>query len=392
MDVEDSEGAYSFLSTVAGSMIGVTGITFSITIAALLQASSQYGPRLLNTFMRDRGNQIVLGTFISTYTYCLLILRSVDSTPGVVFIPRFSLFVAMVLTMMGVGILVYFFNHVATSMQAENIIAEVGRDLEDAIERLFPESVDYGIYQYTLRDERDLTEAFEEETESFMKSEISGYLQAVDFEELVKIAEKHDLTMRIAHRPGDFVTKDGELVRIVPSDDGIDEISKELVDAFIIGDQRLRINDVEFTVNQLVEIAVRALSSGVNDPFTTIACIDQLASGLVALVKRSIPAGYHYDSEDRLRVITDPLTFAGIIEGAFNQIRQNGYSSVAVTIRLLEAIKTIAPHTRTREQKVTLSKQAEMLRHASQQEVPGKWDREDIEERYQETMQALGQA
>ncbi|MGV9102850.1 MAG: DUF2254 family protein [Candidatus Thorarchaeota archaeon] len=99
MDVEDSEGAYSFLSTVAGSMIGVTGITFSITIAALLQASSQYGPRLLNTFMRDRGNQIVLGTFISTYTYCLLILRSVDSTPGVVFIPRFSLFVAMVLTM-----------------------------------------------------------------------------------------------------------------------------------------------------------------------------------------------------------------------------------------------------------------------------------------------------
>ncbi|MFO7835852.1 MAG: DUF2254 domain-containing protein [Candidatus Thorarchaeota archaeon] len=277
-------------------------------------------------------------------------------------------------------------------MQAENIIAEVGRDLEGAIERLFPESVDYSIYPYTLRNERDLAKVFEEETGSFIGSEISGYLQAIDSDALVKIAEKHDVTMRIARQPGDFVTKDGELVRFPPIDDGIDEITKEVVDAFIIGDQRLRINDVEFTVNQLVEIAVRALSSGVNDPFTAMACIDQLASGLVALVKRSIPAGYYYDSEDRLRVITDPLTFAGIIEAAFNQIRQNGYSSVAVTIRLLEAIKTIAPHTRTREQKVTLSKQAEMLRHASQQEVPGKWDREDIEERYQEAMQTLGQA
>lgn len=391
IDVADTEGAYSFLSTVAGSMIGTTGVVFSITIVALVQASSQYGPRLLSTFLRDRGNQVVLGTFISTYTYCLFVLRSVDTSPGAVFIPSFSLFVAIILAMISVVVLVYFFHHVSTSLQAEHIIAEVGRDLEDAIKRLFPESIDYSIYQYALRDERDLTKACKEETESFIESQTSGYLQAVDSEALVKIAEKHDLTMRIARRPGDFVTKAGELVSITPGEDSINEITNEIVDAFIIGDQRLRINDVEFTVNQLVEIAVRALSPGINDPFTAMACIDQLASGLSELVKRSIPAGYHYDSEDRLRVITDPLTFAGIIEAAFNQIRQNGYSNVAVTIRLLEAIKTIAPHTQTKEQRVTLSRQAEMLRRASQQEIPEKLDREDVEERYQAAMQALDQ-
>lgn len=392
IDVPDTEGAYSFLSTVAGSMIGVTGVTFSITIVALVQASSQYGPRLLNTFLRDRGNQIVLGTFISTYTYCLFILRSVDTTPGDVFIPSFSLFVAIVLTMISVGVLVYFFHHVTRSLQAEHIIAEVGRDLDEAIERLFPESIDYTIYQYALSDERDLTKEYEEETESYIESETSGYLQALDSKALVEIAEKYDLRMRIAHRPGDFVTKGGDLVSIAPKESDIDDITDEVVDAFIIGDQRLRINDVEFMVDQLVEIAVRALSPGINDPFTAMACIDQLASGLSELVKRSIPAGYHYDSEDRLRVITDPLTFTGIIEAAFNQIRQNGYSNVAVTIRLLEAIETVAPHTRTKEQKVTLSRQAEMLRRASQQEVPEKFDREDIEERYQAVMSALGQA
>ena len=392
IDVADTEGAYSFLSTVAGSMIGVTGVTFSITIVALVQASSQYGPRLLNTFLRDRGNQVVLGTFISTYTYCLFILSSVNTTPGDVFIPSFSLFVAIVLTMISVGVLVYFFHHVTRSLQAEHIIAGVGRDLDEAIERLFPESIDYSIYEYALRDERDLTKECEEETQAYIESETSGYIQALDSKALVEIAENYDLTMRIAHRPGDFVTKGGEIVSVVPGDSDVDDITDEVVDAFIIGDQRLRINDVEFMVDQLVEIAVRALSPGINDPFTAMACIDQLASGLSELVKRSIPAGYHYDSEDRLRVITDPLTFTGIIEAAFNQIRQNGYSNVAVTIRLLEAIKTIAPHTRTKEQKVTLSRQAEMLRRASQQEIPEKFDREDIEERYQAVMSALGQA
>ncbi len=159
--------------------------------------------------------------------------------------------------------------------------------------------------------------------------------------------------------------------------------------AFVLGNQRLRVHDVEFTVNQLVEIAVRALSPGINDPFTAFGCIDQLGAGLTQLVKRSIPAGYHLDKDGQLRVLTDALTFTSILDAAFDQIRQHARSDTAVTIRLLEAITTIAPHTRTAEQRKTLRRQAEMIHRGSQEAIPEKWDRDDIEGRYRLASDAL---
>jgi uncharacterized membrane protein len=389
IDISDPSGAYSFLSTVSGAMIGVTGVTFSITIVALVQASSQFGPRLLNNFLRDRGNQFVLGTFISTYTYCLFVLRSITNTPEVLFIPNLAMFVALVLAVMSIVVLVYFFHHVTVILQAEHVIAEVGRELEQAIERLFPESLDYSIYARELRNKEDIPPFLQEDASSTIDSEVGGYLQAIDVEALVGIAEEYDAVLRAANKPGDFVTKDGPLIEVWSGDSDLEEISQKVKDAFIIGDQRLRINDVEFSVDQLVEIAVRALSPGINDPFTAMACIDQLASGVSQLVQRSIPSGYHYGSEGTLRLITEPLTFSGILEASFNQIRQNAYSDVAVTIRLLEAISAIAPHIRTREQRDTLSRQAQMLHRASEEHIPEKWDREDATERFESTMETL---
>jgi uncharacterized membrane protein len=389
IDVADADGAYAFLSTVSGAMIGITGVIFSITIVALVQASSQFGPRLLSNFLRDRGNQIVLGTFISTYTYCLFILRSITSTPSRVFIPKFSLFVAIVLAVSSVVILVYFFHHVTVLLQAEHVIAQVGRELERAIQRLFPKTLDYSIYARALRSAEDLPACFDNECTSTIHSEIGGYIQAIDVGSLVAIAEEYNAVLRAVNRPGSFVTKDGSLLEVWLVDSNLEEISQKARNAFIIGDQRLRINDVEFTVNQLVEIAVRALSAGINDPFTAMACIDQLASGLSELVQRSIPSGYHYDGQGKLRLVTEALTFSGILEAAFNQIRQNAYSNVAVTIRLLDAIIAIAPHIRTREQRDTLSKQAQMLHRVSRETVPEKWDQEDITERFDSAMKAL---
>jgi len=389
IDISDPDGAYSFLSTVSGAMIGVTGVTFSITIVALVQASSQFGPRLLNNFLRDRGNQFVLGTFISTYTYCLFVLRSITNTPEVLFIPNLAMFVALVLAVMSIVVLVYFFHHVTVILQAEHVIAEVGRELEQAIERLFPESLDYSIYARELRNKEDIPPFLQEDASSTIDSEVGGYLQAIDVEALVGIAEEYDAVLRAANKPGDFVTKDGPLIEVWSGDSDLEEIYQKVKDAFIIGDQRLRINDVEFSVDQLVEIAVRALSPGINDPFTAMACIDQLASGVSQLVQRTIPSGYHYGSEGTLRLITEPLTFSGILEASFNQIRQNAYSDVAVTIRLLEAISAIAPHIRTREQRDTLSRQAQMLHRASEEHIPEKWDREDATERFESTMETL---
>lgn len=389
MDIIDPDGARNFLSIVSGSMIGVTGVTFSITIVALVQASSQFGPRLLNTFLRDRGNQVVLGTFMAAYTYCLLLMRSVTSTSERVFVPSFSLFVAAILAIFSVGVLVYFFHHVTVILQAEHVIASLGRDLDETISRLFPETSDYSTYGHGLESNDDIPAEMDEREKGAVSSEKAGYLQAIDIDALVSMAHKEDLFLRSLHKPGDFVQKDGELVEVWPHTFNEEVVVKTTQAAFILGDQRLRINDVEFLVNQLVEIAVRALSPGINDPFTAMACIDQLGSVLSGLMKKTIPQGYHYDSDDTLRLLTDALSFSGIIEASFNQIRQNAYSDVAVTIRLLDAILAMAPHVQTSEQRATLFRQAKMLSRCSKEAVPEEWDREEIQKRFDSVSEEL---
>ncbi len=384
----DPDGARTFLSTIAGSMITIAGVTFSITMVALSQASMQLGPRLLTNFMRDRGNQIVLGTFIATFVYCLLVMRSVKSTADDTVVPQFALLIGMALSLTSVGVLVYFFHHGSVQLQAEYIIEVVGRQLEIAVGDLFPEQLVHPRYG-RLKQETDLPEQLDLDDAWKVPSSRRGYVQVIDIDRLVQLADEHDWIMRLVYRPGDFVAQDSDIVAVWPAAAQDDALAEQIEDAFVLGKHRLRIQDVEFPVHQLVEIALRALSPGINDPFTALACVDQLASGLSLLVERSIPAGYHYGEDGQLRVLTDALTFTGVIEAAFNQIRQHARGSVAVTIRLLEAIATIAPHTRTREQRDTLSRQAEMILRGAEEAIPEQWDREAVQARYDAAIDAL---
>ncbi len=136
LGTNSAEGARSFLSTVAGSMISVAGVTFSITLVALSQTSSQYGPRLITNFLRNRGNQIVLGTFIATFVYCMLVLRTIRGTEEFAFVPHIAVTIGMVLAILSVGVLVFFIHHISTSLQAETIVTNIGHDLEASIARL----------------------------------------------------------------------------------------------------------------------------------------------------------------------------------------------------------------------------------------------------------------
>lgn len=385
--VSGPEGARTLLSTVAGSMITIAGVTFSITIAALSQAASQLGPRLLANFMRDRGNQIVLGTYVATFMYCLLVLRSVRSADENVFVPGLSVTFSLVMAVLSVGVLIYFFHHVSSMMQAENIIASVGRDLEASIARLFPEQAGWRMFEFELRSEDDIPEGFAEEAQA-IDARRSGYVQVIDHERLVAIATEHDLLLRALYHAGDFVGKGSQLVLVWPAEHAPDDLDEAVNEAFVLGSQRLRVQDVEYAINQLVEIALRALSPGINDPFTAMACIDQLGAMLAQLVERTIPSGYQYDENAALRLIRDTTTFTGVIDAAFNQIRQHGSSNVAVTIRLLEALAIIAPRARTHEQRQALKRQAMMIRRGSEA-IPEENDRRDIEERYQFVMETL---
>lgn len=382
------DGARSLLSTIAGSMISVAGVTFSITIVALSLASSQLGPRLLKNFMRDRGNQIVLGTFVAVFTYCLLVLRVIRSGDDVAFVPHLSVTLAMLLAIASLGVLIYFFHHVSTMIQAQYVIASIGRDLEAGIARLFASPPENRRYEYQLRGKDDIPADFDDNT-AFVTARASGYLQAIDYETLHTIASKNDLLLQLLYRPGDFVARNNQIIAVYPAGGLSDEVQKRLHNAHTLGASRLHIQDVEFAIDQLVEIAVRALSPGINDPFTAIACLDQFSTTLSGLAERAIPSGYYYDTDGRLRMISDAVTFEGIIHGAFDQIRQHGKSDVAVTIRLLEVIAIILARTRTDAQRRVLVQQAELIKRASDEAVFEEYDRQDIAERYDLVVRVL---
>ncbi len=381
------EGSRAVLATVAGSMMTITSVTFSITIVALQLASSQFGPRLLRNFMRDRGNQLSLGTFIATFAYCLLILRTVNGTEGQQFVPHISVTVGLILALTSLGVLIYFIHHAAASIQAENVIANVGRDLDQAIARLYPECIGVGP-QETMK-EGTPPPGFDRESRPVAAGR-SDYLQNIDVDRLMDLARQHDLVIGVPHRPGKFLVAGGDLARVWPGDRLDDGIADGVRGAFYLGPLRTLTQDVEFAIDQLVEIAVRALSPGVNDPFTAMNCVDRLGAALVVLAGREIPSAYRYDEDGRLRVIADASTIEGIVDAAFDQVRQAARTDAAVTIRLLETMATVASRAPDEVWRCALRRQAEMVHRGGQQALPEEGDRRVADDRLRDVLRALG--
>ncbi|MGV0028709.1 DUF2254 domain-containing protein [Phormidesmis priestleyi] len=382
-------GSRAILSAIAGSMISVATTAFSITIVALQLASSQFGPRLLRNFMQDTGNQIVLGTFISTFVYSLLVLRTVNGVSQNEFVPHVAVTGGIVLAIASVGVLIYFIHHAASSIQVDHVITRVGQDLDGAIERLFPRKIGQDVPK-NQQEVDDIPADFDRDSHP-IRSDESKYIQAIDHQELMQIATENNLLLYIQHRPGQFVVKGSPLVQSYPRAHISKKLIKKINSAFILGSQRTEQQDVEFSINQLVEIAARALSPGINDPFTAIRCIDQLTASLCLLAQKDIPSPYRYDDHKHLRVIAEPVTFAGAVDAAFNQIRQYGKSSVDVTIRLLEAIATIASHTQTAEQQRALRHHADMIQRGSEEGISEMSDQQDVNDRYDSVLSAIAQ-
>lgn len=381
------EGSRAVLATVAGSMMTITSVTFSITIVALQLASSQFGPRLLRNFMRDRGNQLSLGTFIATFAYCLLILRTVNGTEGQQFVPHISVTVGLILALTSLGVLIYFIHHASASIQAENVIANVGRDLDQAIARLYPECV--GVGPRETMEQGTPPPGFDREYRP-VAADRSDYLQNIDVDRLMDLARQHDLVIGVPHRPGKFVVAGGDLARVWPGDRLDDEIADRVRGAFFLGPLRTLTQDVEFAIDQLVEIAVRALSPGVNDPFTAMNCVDRLGAALVVLAGREVPSAYRYDEDGRLRVIANASTIEGIVNAAFDQVRQAARNDAAATIRLLETMAAVTSQARGEVWHGALRRQAEMVHRGSQQALPEEGDRRVADERFRVVIQALG--
>jgi uncharacterized membrane protein len=384
-----AEGASLLLGTVAGSMIAIAGTVFSMTLVALSLASSQLGPRLLRNFMRDAANQVVLGTFVATFVYCLLVLRTIRRADEVAFVPHLSVSIGVLLAIVSIGVLIYFIHHVSVSIQANEVVARIGRELEDGIDRLFPgQPGKPGSEASTTPAEAALPAAFEREARPVGAAE-DGYLQRIDADALMALADQEDLVLRLERRPGHYLVKGRAMVMVWPGDRLTETLVGKLNAAFVLGNQRNAAQDVEFSFDQLVEIAVRALSPGINDPFTAIACVDRLGSALCSLAWRDMPSTHRFDPHGQLRLVARGSTFAGVVDTAFNQIRQSARQNPAVAIRMLDAIAQIAGQVQRATDAACLQRHADMIIRGAREAVPEVNDRLAIEARFAAAAQAL---
>jgi uncharacterized membrane protein len=371
-----AEGARGLLSTLAGSMITVAGVIFSMTLVVLSLASSQFGPRLLRNLMRDTASQVGLGTFIATFIYCLLVLRTIRSSDTATFVPYISVTIGLIFGVASLALLIYYIHHIAMAIQAPSVIARVAGELLDSADALYPPAQHAGRKPVTSPPD------FKGPTREVYASD-TGYIQAVDDSQLIRLAGEHDVVLQLLYRPGRFVVQGAPLLRVWPTERANDKLAAKIGHYLVIDKQRTSFQDVGFAIEQLVEIAVRALSPGINDPFTAVTCIDWLSAALGKLATKEFPEPYSFDESGDLRlVLADPISLAYLIDLALDQIRQNAGQSVAVRVRMLEMIGRLLDEVTTREGMSALRRQADMIAASIDDEIPERLDRLAVEELY----------
>ncbi len=387
-------GASDVLTLVASSMVGIAGVTFSITIVALTLASGHFGPRLLRNFMKDFGNQVVLGTYISTFVYCLWVIQTIRAQQAEAFVPGLSVTGALVLALAGLSVLIFFFHHVSTAIQAGHVIADAYGDLVQAVERhLF----DLTSPEDKGDEERDDRLLFDEELAAIRQCPVStsvpgirsGYVQAIDYAYLLSMTKRLDGAVELHVRAGDFLVSGCPVLTVYGEAEPEEDLERTVNYALFIGGQKTAEQDIEYSLDQLVEIAVRALSPGVNDPGTAITCVDYLAAALAQASQKQFPSGLYRDEDKTPRVFARRFTFAGMFDAAFRQIRQNAAGSVAVYLRLLEVFGELAPLMRTEEQEDILQAHAEMVFGTCQRHVHEQRDLDQAQARYSKILIAL---
>lgn len=350
-----AEGARSMLSGIAGTVMTVAGVVFSVTILALAQASSQYSPRVLRTFMSDRPTQIVLGVFVGIFAYCLIVLRTIRSADeGPSFIPVVAVFGGMVLALVGVGVLIFFIHHVASSIQASSILARVMRDTTEAIDKLYPESIGEPV-EPDAGGDPELPDRWVP-----VAAPRSGYLVSLDDEALMNFAVEGGRVVRLAHVIGDFVIEGLPLAFLAGTEAPAADEEERLADLFSIQPHRTIYQDAPYGVQQLVDVALKALSPGINDPTTATMCVDHLCALMVRLACRRIPSPLRRNGGSLLVIAPGP-DFESMTSLAFDAIAVHCSSSQMVFQRLVDAIDAVGSRAIDDERLVSLTRRLDLV-------------------------------
>lgn len=367
-----AEGARQLLTTIAGSVTTITGVVFSITVVSLSLASTQYGSRILKNFMQDFGTQFVLGVFVSTSAYALLILRTIRNDEHH-FIPNLSITVSIGFFILSLLMLIYFIHHVGVRIQSADVIARVAGDLIKMIDSSMENASTSKLVNHILLNPQN--------KKNEILSSQEGYLQAIDYKSLYRFAQKQGLIIDVCVRPSHFLKKESVLAHINTANLSTRK-QKLIAKTFIVGRERSPTQDIEYAIDQLVTIALRALGLNANDIFTANSCIDHLGLALSLLCKKELTPPY-YTKNPLVRLVSNQITFRGVVDASFTPIRQYGLSNPSILIHILETLTSILPHTRLQEQKNALKKHADMLKNAGNELFEEK-DRKDVQKRYNE--------
>ncbi|MEP6511703.1 MAG: DUF2254 domain-containing protein [Dokdonella sp.] len=361
------EGARTLLGAIASSTIGVAGTVFSITIAALSLAAGQMGPRLLRNFTRDRGNQATLGVFLGTFSYALMVLRSVRTQEEGLFTPHIALTFGIVLAFVCVATLVYFVGHMASRINVDTVIDLVSDDVRSGLKDLITDTQPVAGFAPTQWNES-----------TPVLDARRGYLQHVDRHALAAWAARNGTCLRLLVGPGDYVFPGIPIAVMAPA---VPDAEIAIHDATALGRTRSSAGDTEQAIRQLVEVAVRALSPGINDPHTAMSVLDRLGSSLCDLSGQMLRTGV-IAHEGVASLMVPSLTYAQLTDIMFHMIRQNAEGHAAVYLCMLSVLCATVTCELDAERRVALSRHADLVMEDARRSVGNASDRADVERRH----------
>ncbi|OBX18883.1 hypothetical protein A9995_10025 [Erythrobacter sp. QSSC1-22B] len=381
------EGASNILTVIAGAMIGVASTVFSITIAAVAYASGNYGPRLLTNFMEDRGNQFSLATFIGTFVYAITVLRTVRAedeaqvglllaatatAPG--YVPQLSLLMAFALMGLSVAVLVYFLNHIPASIRVNSVLRGIGARLLKDIAKRFP-------------DQNTGERAGSSPEGSHLVAKGTGYVQAIDFARLERIAQREEGKLKLAVRTGDFVHPGVTIAYWADMDVGEDRPDDEVRDCFTLGSMRTPSQDMQFLIDELVEIALRALSPGINDPFTAVTAIHWLGAATAELGYRNLTRTYAKEGEEPHLVLLED-DFEHYLARGFGAVRGGIATNRIATQVTFDALVDAASLVDDESRRAAIRQEGDQLARQAREHLLGP-ELDAVEARYQLFLQRI---
>ncbi|QDK77539.1 DUF2254 domain-containing protein [Spirosoma sp. KCTC 42546] len=376
-----ADGARGMLSAIAGSMLTVAALAFSLTLATISQVSSQYSPRVLRNFMRDRVNQVVMGYFVGVFSYCLIVLGTIRGTDEVKFVPSTAVLAGLLLALGGVAALIFFIHHIAESLQTGTIVQHIFHETNNAINELFPDQFGEPIDD-PEKAKAALDYADEQTGWRPVIARKTGYLQQINTDGLLSWATRHRVVLRIEKEMGAFIGE-GSVLFSVRS--GMERSEPEeadwpddLMEYVSIGRHRNVEQDVAFGIQQLVDITLKALSPGINDTTTAIMAIDYLGAVGERLARREFPARLRSDGK-HLRVLVRSTDFEDYIRLAFDLPRINAKGNHAVFRRLLRALALVYAATCSDDRKPILRQQAELLKTYANQTLATDYEKKNIQ-------------